>query len=63
MYDQKTIFQLKIDTFIHANIIKDEIILIIDINVTTRINLKKYKLFLGSRVKVRHDVVEAEKSV
>ena len=37
LYDQKTIFQLQINTFIHANIIKDEISLTIDIIVTPRI--------------------------
>ena len=50
LYDQKTIFQLQINAFIHANIIKDEISLTIDIVVTPRINLKKYKfhIFLTS---------------
>ena len=50
LYDQKTIFQVQIDTFIHANIIKDEISLTIDIIVTPRIFFKKYKfhIFLTS---------------
>ena len=50
MYDQKTIFQLQINTSIHANIIKDKISLTINIIVTHRKFFSKYKfhIFLTS---------------